>query len=808
MSFTNEYVKLFAKRISEDLNLPVDFFSNDRFTMIVIDSKTGNIVDVNSRALEYYGYSKSEFLKLNIDDISISSEQEMHNEIQLAKNQKRNFFNFKHKLADGDIREVEVYNTFVQIEKKQYLYSLIFDASLNRTDNTFFYQVFLNSNLATLVLNNDNKVIDCNKSFLELFQLEKEDIINRDPKYIVSNNAQLQRDINKALYEVNKGVIITKEGKNEINQGTISDLNLSFYPVLSHGIQIGKMITFTDISEKKGIQNELIFVEKAMAQMAEGIMITDKNGTIEWVNDAFTKITGYAKNEAIGENPRILKSNIHDKKFYENMWKAILKKDEWKGELYNKNKNGNIFIEYLNITSIRDDDKNISNFIAILSDITQNKKRDKLINELAYKDTLTGLNNRWSFVNKLKKEIDNGNTNFAVIYLDIDDFKNVNDTLGNFSGDIVLKEIAKRLISTIENKGVVSRIGGDEFTIIINKQLDREQLEYIGRAIIKNTSEPIKIDNHNIYVNLSIAISKVENNKEDVEVLMKNLNLAINKAKENKGNGENRIVFYDSYMGKNFSEDFTLSNQLVNALERGEFYLVYQPIIDMNTYAMIGVEALIRWKHPVLGNISPSKFIPLAEKTGDINKIGAWVLKTACMQNKEWQLKGRKPIFTSVNISVIQLRQSNFSQIIRNILDETKLEAKFLELEVAETISGINMDYLRKILRHIRSFGVNITIDYFGVGYSSISALNNMYVSKLKIDKSFLDHLNEDNNKKIIMTIVDIAKSLDIEVGALGIETEEQFKFLSDINCDFGQGYYFSKPTISNLIKEELSKSK
>ncbi|WP_461207064.1 EAL domain-containing protein [Clostridium sp. DL1XJH146] len=800
----NEVIGCKNEYVNTNFGQPI--IQNHKFVMLIINPKTGEIVEGNNNAVSYYGYSKEELLSLRIQDINILKADEVKKEMFKVKSGIKNYFNFRHLLSNGEIRNVEVYSTLIKIEKKEYLHSIICDITNEREQSVYFDQCFMNTPIATVILNNDNRVIDINNSFYKLFKYNKEEILNKQLKEAITNDPLLKENIQDSFDKVNKGILINKKSERVTKDGQVISVDITAFPIINNGRQIGKVATFIDITEKKEKEKELKLFEKALAKNTEGITITDREGNIQWINNAFSKITGYTLQEAKGENPRILKSDRHSDEFYKNMWDCIIDRGNWQGEIYNKNKEGHVYPEFLNICAIKDDNDSITHFIAIFNDITEHKIRDKKIENLIYRDSLTGLYSRSFFMDNLEREVLKANNNtLAVIFLDLDDFKKINDTLGHSIGDIVLIEIADRITRCVSDKDIVARIGGDEFTIVIPKIKNEKETIVTSNKIIKIVEEPIFVDNNDLHISASIGIAIYDNNTDTAEVLMKCADIAMYKSKENKGNNENRVVLFNSDMNKDIDEKFILGNDLMNSLEKKQLYLNYQPIINIQTHDIIATEALIRWKHPELGIIPPDKFIYLAEKSGVINKIGLWVLRTACMQNKQWQMEGTNPIVISVNVSVVQLKQKNFPSLVEEVLKETKLDAKYLELEIVESISMENIDDIKKTLNSLNKLGVNIVIDDFGTGYSSLAELNNLAISKLKIDKKFIDDIEKvQKSRRISEAIVAVAKSLDIKVVAEGIETKEQLSILKGISCDYGQGYYFSRPVDSDSIKKMI----
>ncbi|MBF8982059.1 EAL domain-containing protein [Lutibacter sp. B2] len=409
-------------------------------------------------------------------------------------------------------------------------------------------------------------------------------------------------------------------------------------------------------------------------------------------------------------------------------------------------------------------------------------------------DTITGLPNRGLFSNYVSNALKDtkDDRKLAILVFDIDRFKAINETLGHVMGDEVIKLITKRISDMMEEKHIFGRIGGDEFGILLTQIEDEKYVEEFAKKIINSFKKSFILEGYELYITASIGVSIYPYDGDDLETLIKCADMAMYRVKDI---GRNNYAFYTKELNRNSLENLKIATDLRYAIEREEFVVYYQPKVDINKDEVMGMEALIRWKHPQLGMISPVKFIPIAEETGLIIPIGEWVLKTACIQNKQWQEDGYEPIRVSVNLSACQFRQKNIVERIVNILDEIKLDPKYLELEITESTAVIDMDYTLKILNELKKLGIYIAMDDFGTGYSSLNYLKNMTLDELKIDKSFIqDCLLNKNNENIVNVIISLAHNLNLKVTAEGVETIEQLEFLKEKKCDKMQGYLFSPP--------------
>ncbi|HEY8342377.1 MAG TPA: EAL domain-containing protein [Calditerricola sp.] len=527
----------------------------------------------------------------------------------------------------------------------------------------------------------------------------------------------------------------------------------------------------------------------------EGIMITDASGTILSVNPAFTAITGYTEEDVRGQTPRILKSGRHDAAFYRQMWETIQKTGQWRGEIWNKRKNSEIYPEWLTISAVKDDEGRITHYIAVFTDITEQKRYEEQIKHQALHDPLTDLPNRRLFNKRLATAVQQAQgtgRKVAVFFLDLDRFKNVNDTLGHTLGDELLRNVAARLSACVSGEGVLARIGGDEFALLLPSLTERAEAERVAQRIVDRFTQPIALGQRILYVSISVGIALYPDDGDDCPTLIKNADMAMYCAKEEGGN---RYRFFTSGMEQKTVQRWKLENGLRQALELGELRLVYQPQVDVRTGLMIGAEALLRWHHPELGWISPASFIPLAEETGLIVPMGEWVLRTACAQAKTWQGAGLPPIRIAVNLSALQFQEGRLVETVQRVLAETGLEPRFLELEITEGIMMTNRDQAVEMLHRLKAIGVKIAIDDFGTGYSSLGYLKRFPIDTLKIDKSFIrDCMDVPEDAAIVKAIIALAQNLNIRVVAEGVEHRRQLAFLFAEGCDVIQGYLYNPP--------------
>ena len=554
----------------------------------------------------------------------------------------------------------------------------------------------------------------------------------------------------------------------------------------------------SDITERRQAEADQRIAASAF-ESQESLIITDADGVILRVNQAFTKTTGYTAEEVVGQTPSLLKSGRHDADFYRAMWKTIHRSGKWQGEIWDRRKNGEIYPKWLTISAVKDANGGVTHYVGSHLDITERKAAEEKIRHLAFYDSLTQLPNRRLLMDRLQQALAasaRSGRSGALLFLDLDNFKSLNDTLGHGIGDLLLQQVAQRLESCVRESDTVARLGGDEFVVVLEAlsydPLEAaEQAEAIGEKILATLYQPYRLATQEYQSSASIGVVLFNGQQSSLEELLKQADIAMYQAKKA---GRNTVRFFDPKMQAAVEAHAVLSAELHQAVEKQQFQLHYQIQVD-DANRPLGAEVLIRWIHPERGFVSPAQFIPLAEETDLILHIGGWVLDTACAQLKAWQQDAlTRDLSLSVNVSARQFRQADFLTQVQAAVQKHGIKPDLLKLELTESALAEDIERIIEIMNALKEVGIRFSLDDFGTGFSSLQYLRQLPLAQLKIDQSFVIDMNADSDNTIVQTIIAMAKSLKLGVIAEGVETEKQRQLLSSYGCQYYQGYLFSKP--------------
>jgi diguanylate cyclase (GGDEF)-like protein/PAS domain S-box-containing protein len=561
------------------------------------------------------------------------------------------------------------------------------------------------------------------------------------------------------------------------------------------GAITGEQGVFRDVTDQVRAEQQLRLTSLVFESAYQGVVICDAKHTILRVNRGFTRITGYEADDVIGLSHSMLGNNRHDSVFYRDFKEAMEREGHWEGETVATCKDGRECATYITTEALRDAHGKVCNYVALYLDISERKASEARIQHLAEYDQLTDLPNRTLLRDRVGVALEaarRAGNRLAVMFLDLDRFKTVNDSLGHEFGDKLLCEAARRLSSVVRASDTVSRHGGDEFIVMLPEIASELDVRSIARKLIDAIGQPFLIDGKEIILSLSIGISMYPDHGNDIETLLRKADTALYVTKDA---GRKHYRIYSEDMNSRAEQRLETENELRRAIDRNELYLEYQPQLDLETRRMVGAEALVRWRHPVRGTVPPGEFIPIAEDSGLIIEIGNWVMETACRQYASWLAAGLPAGQISVNVSGHQFRHRAFVASVMGCLERSGLNPTRLELEVTETVIMQGSDHVLNKLRQLEELGVSLAIDDFGTGYSSLSYLKLFPLDRLKVDQAFVRGLPHDSgDSAIVRAVVGLGQNLDLNVLAEGIETQEQLDFLRNVGCHVGQGYFFSHP--------------
>jgi diguanylate cyclase (GGDEF)-like protein/PAS domain S-box-containing protein len=778
-------------------------FNNFPMGMLIVNSD-GNILTANSHCCDYF---KLDIHKLKTESVEslINAQASQFFKDSIAKETKISRWRDEFKIAG-------------QTNKNQWLSMIVCTIPLTAHSNGI-WSITIEDVTGKRIL----------KDKLDLMRSEQTLILDHtsiglalvvDKQIVRANNALgrlLERYSSAMVNQPFNKVIDTRDSSIDINESIIQELmvndsyqseNLlyrddgsSFWcrikatAASSEKMSRGFILSFEEATKEREHDYHIRQAAVVFEASSDAIMVLDADGLIKIVNSAFNKMTGFSEVDILGKSPRLLRATREDERRYDAMWSTVVKLGQWRGELWCRKKSGETYPEWASITAVKDNLDNVLEYVFIGSDMSERKyAEDRILHQANY-DQLTNLPNRNLFMDRLHQSlqrVQREGTMLALLFIDLDRFKNINDSLGHSAGDKLLVEISKIMKDTVRESDTIARFGGDEFAVILSPIYGLKNASRVASALLESLRTPINIDGYEAIIGASIGISMYPADGKNEEELVKNADTAMYRAKES---GRNNYQFFTEEMQQAAKDRLVMEIDLRQAIDRQELRIVFQPQIEVSTGEISGAEVLVRWQSRDKGMISPSDFIYLAEDTGLIVPIGEWVLKQACLQHKRWKNSGVAPPYLAVNVSGRQFKMEGFSQSVLNIVQSAGLSTDDVELELTESFLMDDQEFSINTLKELKGMGFKLSIDDFGTGYSSLSYLKKFPIDRLKIDRSFVQDLeHNEEDYAIVRAIIDLAHTLNIVVIAEGVEEDGQRKVLEELQCDIIQGYYYSKP--------------
>ena len=769
----------------------------------------GNIIEASDSFCRMVGYQREEVIGMNVSQWDVVLEKSEMPKIirQHYAQQKREQFNSRHRRKDGTFFDVEISGLPILLEGNPVMFYSSRDITVRKKHEWQLAQLNLALNHvkeAAYLMNEDGRFLYVNDEACRVLGYSREELIGGMGVPDIDDGWTKEQ-----MHEHWKAIKVdghrTLEAFHRARDGHLFpiEVNTNYFEYDGQGYNLALV---RDITERKKYEADIRIAATAF-ESQEGMSITDEKGIILRVNRAFTRITGYTAEEAIGKSNKLMKSGRHDEKFYADMWEKLNRTGLWEGEIWNRRKNGEVYPEYLNISAVKNNEGIVTNYVSTLTDITLTKAAEDEIKHLAFYDPLTRLPNRRLLLDRLRQalaSIARSGCAGALLFIDLDNFKTLNDTLGHDIGDLLLQQVAKRLESCVREGDTVARLGGDEFVIML-EDLSKDPIvaaelsEHIGNKILSSLNQTYQLASHEYHNTPSIGATLFNDNSVSVDDLMKQADIAMYQSKKS---GRNTLRFFDPQMQETVNARARLEADLRKALENNELEVFYQPIVETKSGKIYKAEALLRWKHPTRGMISPATFIPLAEESGLILEIGEWVFMQALNTIEHWKNETGQLIQVSVNKSPVQFVRADRHPWLER-LENSRLPKGCIAVEITEGLLTTDSDKIRDELLSFQNRGIEVSIDDFGTGFSALSYLNQFDIDYLKIDISFIKSIvDSESNRALTEAIIVMAHKLGIKTIAEGVETEAQRDLLFQFDCDYIQGFLYSKPvTATEFIK-------